>query len=91
MHMAGQLGNHHRDTLEKIFSHSSSGNIEWRPVLSLLEALGTTSRLPNGKLRVELGPETEIFQPPSGKDIDEQMLVDLRRMLASAGFAPRTE
>ena len=57
-------------------------------MLSLLDALGATTRLPNGKLRVELGPETEIFQPPHEKDIDEQMLVDLRRMLANAGFAP---
>jgi uncharacterized protein (TIRG00374 family) len=86
--MAAELSHNHRDTLEKIFSHSSSGNIEWREVLSLLDALGATTRLPNGKLRVELGPETEIFQPPHEKDIDEQMLVDLRRMLANAGFAP---
>jgi len=86
--MAAELGHHHRDTLEKIFSHSSSGNIEWRQVLSLLEALGTTSRSRNGKLKVALGPETEILQPPSGKDIDEQTLVDVRRMLTNAGFAP---
>jgi hypothetical protein len=89
--MAADLGHHHRDTLEKIFSHSSSGNIEWRQVLSLVEALGTTSRLRNGKLRVTLGPETEMFRPPHGKDIDEQTLVDLRRMLTNAGFAPPPE
>jgi hypothetical protein len=82
------LDHHHRDTLEKIFSHSSSGNIEWRQVLSLLEAVGTTSHEHNGKLKVTLGTETETFKPPSGKDIDEQMLVDLRRMLTGAGFAP---
>ena len=86
--MAAELGHHHRDTLEKLFSHSSSGNVEWRQVLSLLETLGTTSREHNGKLRVTLGPETEVLQPPSGKDIDEQMLVDLRRMLTNAGYGP---
>jgi hypothetical protein len=89
--VARQLDHRHRDTLDKIFSHSSSDNIEWRQVLSLLEAAGDTSRLPNGKLRVELGPESETFEPPSGKDIDEQMLVDLRRMLRNAGFAPPAE
>ena len=89
--MAAELGHHHRDTLDKIFSHSSSGNIEWRQVLSLLEALGTTRRRPNGKLEVTLGPETEILKPHSGKDIDEQTLVDLRRMLTNAGFAPRQD
>jgi hypothetical protein len=89
--MAADLSHHHRDTLEKIFSHSSSGNIEWRPVLSLLEAVGTTTRLHNGNLRVALGGETEILRPPRGKDIDEQTLVDLRRMLTDAGFGPRPE
>ena len=87
--MAAELSSHHRDTLEKIFRHSSSGNIEWREVLSLLDAVGSTTRSHNGKLKVTLGRETETLHPPSGKDIDEQMLVDLRRMLANAGFAPR--
>ena len=88
--MAAKIGHHHRDTLEKIFSHSSSGNIEWREVVSLLDTLGSTNWSHNGKLKVTLGAETEVFQPPSGKDIDEQMLVDLRRMLSNAGFAPAT-
>ena len=82
------LNNHHRDTIGKIFSHSSSGNIEWRDVLSLLNAVGTTTEEHNGKVRVTLGPETEVLRPPHGKDIDEQTLVDLRRMLRQAGFGP---
>ena len=86
--MAADLTHRHRDTVEKIFSHPSSGNIEWRQVLSLLEAVGTTTEEHNGKVKVALGPETEVFQPPRGKDIDQQMLVDLRRMLTQAGFAP---
>jgi hypothetical protein len=86
--MAVDLDHHHRDTLEKIFSHSSSGNIEWRQVLSLLDAVGTTEHEHNGKLKVTVGDETETFQPPRDKDIDEQMLVDLRRMLSNAGLAP---
>ena len=86
--MAAGLSHHHRDTLAKIFSHASSGNLEWRQVLSLLEATGTTSHSHNGKLKVTIGSETEVFQPPRGKDVGEQLLVDLRRMLKNAGFAP---
>jgi hypothetical protein len=29
-----------------------------------------------------------VLQPPHGKDIDQQMIVDLRRMLRRAGLAP---
>jgi hypothetical protein len=86
--MAADLSHRHRDTLERIFSHPSSGNIEWRQVLSLLETIGTTTEEHNGKVKVTLGPETEVLQPPRGKDVDRQMIVDLRRMLTLAGFAP---
>jgi hypothetical protein len=82
------LDSEHRNTIEKIFSHPSSGNIEWRQVTSLLEAVGTATEEHNGKLRVTLGDETEVLQPPHGKDIDQQMIVDLRRMLRRAGLAP---
>lgn len=86
--MASSLNNHHRDTLAQIFSHPSSSSIEWHQVLSLLEAVGTVAKEHNGKLKVTLGPETEVVNPPRGKDIDQQLIVDLRRMLTNAGLAP---
>jgi hypothetical protein len=84
--MAAQFDHDHRDTLEMIFSHSSRGNIEWRQVLSLLEATGTAREKHDGKLT--LGPESEVIQPPRVEDIDEQLLADQPRMLRNAGFAP---
>jgi len=81
-----EVHGNHRTTLEKIFRHPASGNIEWRQVRSLLKAVGATTEERNGKLKVSLGGETEVLQPPRGKDIDAQMLVDLRRMLTRAGL-----
>ena len=86
--MAADLNHHHRVTLDKIFSHPLSGNLEWRQVLSLLEAVGTTTQEPNGKLKVELGGETEVLQPPDDKDVDRQTILDLRRLLTNAGIEP---
>ena len=86
--MAADLNHHHRVTLEKIFNHPLSGNVEWRQVLSLLEAVGTTTQEPNGKVKVELGGDIEVLQPPNDKDVDRQMVVDLRRMLTNAGLEP---
>jgi hypothetical protein len=37
---------------------------------------------------VTLGSETETLRAPQGKDIDRQLIVDLRRMLTGAGLAP---
>ena len=86
--MAAELNHHHRVTLEKIFSHPLSGNLEWRQVLSLLAAVGTTTQEHNGKVKVELGGQTEVLRPPEGKDVDREMIVDLRRMLTNAGLEP---
>jgi hypothetical protein len=83
-----ELSNRHRVTIDQIFDRPSSGNVEWREVLSLLEAVGEVVEEPNGRYRVTLGGETEVFDRPHGKDVDVQVLVDLRRMLRKAGFEP---
>ena len=82
------LSGRHRDTLRQIFDHPVSHNIEWRAVVSLLEAVGTVSTSHDGKLDVSVGAEKAFLDPPKGKDIDAQTVVDLRRMLAAAGYQP---
>ena len=82
------LSNHHRNTLRQIFEHPVSHNIEWRAVVSLLEAVGTTVEQPGGKLDVTIGTQKEFIEPPAGKDLDTQTVLDLRRMLSSAGYQP---
>jgi hypothetical protein len=74
----------HRDVVKRLFAVPPSENIEWRQVRSLLEALGAVTEQRNGKLKVELGGEVEVLEPPRGKDVDRQMIVDLRRMLSRA-------
>lgn len=80
------LNNHHRDTLEKVFQHPASHNLEWLDVLSLLEVVGSVDESHDGKYVVTLGSETETFERPKHKDVDVQVVVDLRRMLRSAGY-----
>jgi hypothetical protein len=86
--MDTHLSNHHRTTLEQIFRHPTSGNVEWRAVRSLLETVGTVVQEHNGRVKVTLGPETEVFHEHGAKDVDTQSIVDLRRMLSQAGLAP---
>jgi hypothetical protein len=82
------LSGRHRDTLRQIFAHPVSHNIEWHSVVSLLEAIGTVTRHHDHKVEVTVGDGQAFIDPPSGKDIDEQTVVDLRRMLAEAGYEP---
>jgi hypothetical protein len=82
------LDSRHRDTVHQIFQHPTSHNIEWRAVLSLLEAVGTVTVRHDGKVAVTIGAEQEIVDPPKGKNIEAQTVADLRRMLSQAGYGP---
>ncbi len=82
------LSNHHRTTLRQLFEHPVSHNIEWRAVLSLLEAIGSVAEHRAGKVAVTVGAQTEFFETARQKDLDAQEVVDLRRLLSSAGYAP---
>ncbi len=90
--MDAHLSSHHRDTIEKIFrlqrASTSNGVKSCRYLVRYLE---TTTEERNGKFTVALGPETEVLEAPRGKDIDAQMIIDLRRILRQAGFAPDDE
>jgi hypothetical protein len=81
---ATDLSNHHRSVVKRLFASPASENIDWRQVRSLLDALGAVTDETNGKLKVKLGGEVEVLEPPRGKDVDRQMIVDLRRMLSRA-------
>jgi hypothetical protein len=87
-HEPGRLDHRHQDTLRQVFRHPASHNIEWHAVLSLLEATGIVSARHDGKVAVTLGSERMVLEPPHGKSISIQMVGDLRRMLAEAGYDP---
>jgi hypothetical protein len=82
------LNSHHRNTMTAIFQHPVGHNIEWNDVLSLLQTVATVNQTHDGRYHVVLGSETETFDVPRDKDIGTQQLVDLRRMLTNAGYAP---
>ena len=88
---AVHLNNHHRDTLASIFQHPASHNIEWKAVLSLLEAVGEVQETKDGRFHVVISGEEQTFARPRNKDIDVQTIVDLRRMLTQAGYAAGAE
>ena len=56
------LSNHQRNTLRQIFQHPAGHNIEWRAVLSLLGAVGSTEERHDGKVAVTIGSH-RILRP----------------------------
>ena len=90
MEAGRELDGHHRTTVQKIFNHPVSHNIQWHDVLSLLQSVAVVTEEHEGRYKVTLGSETETFDAPRGHDIDEQQVVDLRRMLRGAGITPES-
>jgi hypothetical protein len=82
------LSHHHRETIDRIFAHPTSGNIEWRQVRSLLEAVGTVTDGHGGTVVVELDGDRRTLHVPRGKDVDAQMIRELRDALANAQLVP---
>lgn len=82
------LDAHHRATVNKLFNHPVGHNIQWHDVLSLLRSVGEVTENADGCVTVTVGAETETFAPPRHHDMDEQQVVDLRRMLKGAGITP---
>jgi len=80
------LSGHHRDTLLQIFQQETNYNVEWHDVMSLLEAIGSIEQEHGDMFLFRIGQETQVLRRPSDKDIDGQQLVDLRRILTSAGY-----
>jgi hypothetical protein len=85
-----ELDAHHRATVEKIFNHPVGHNIQWHDVLSLLRSVASVTEEADGRYAVTLGAETETFNSPRHHDMDEQQVVDLRRMLRGAGITPQS-
>ena len=85
------LNNHHRDTLTALFAHPTSGNIRWVDVVSLIGALGEIEEKHDGRFRVTIGGEVEVFDRTHGKDVTLEQITDLRRMLTHAGFNPQAD
>lgn len=87
MHEA-QLSHKHIHTLQQIFQHPATHNLEWHSVVALVKDNGTVHEEDNGRLTCTLNGITEVFHPVHGKkDIsDVQQVMDIRQFLERAGF-----
>jgi hypothetical protein len=82
----GHLDNHHRNTLRQVFEHPASHNVEWRAVLSLLEAIGSVEQRHNGVVAVTVGEQHAFFEPKGHKDLDAGTVAQVRQLLTAAGY-----
>ena len=83
-----QLGHKHSHTLQQIFQHPASHNLEWHSVVALVKDSGTVHEDGNGHLTFTVHGITEVFRPAHDKKSvsDVQQVLDIRHFLERAGF-----
>lgn len=87
MHEA-HLSHKHTHTLQQIFQHPPSHNLEWRHVVALVKDSGTVHEEDNGRLTFTINGHTAEFHPGHDKkDVaDVQHVLEIRQFLERAGF-----
>ena len=83
----------HRRTLQELFAHPISMNIDFWKVENLLEDLGAEmDETGSGNLKVKLNGQEMSFPIPKKKNIDSKHeVVAIRDFLKSAGVTPESE
>ena len=84
------LSRRHRRTLGKIFEQPRRADVEWRPVLALLGALGAeVSEGRGSRVRMVLNGVRAVFHKPHPrKEMDKGSLGSMERFLTAAGIEP---
>ena len=84
-----KLDHHNRLTIERIFRHPTSHNIQWHDVLSLLTAIGETRETTHGSVEITVDGHLEYIHGPLGRDLSEEHVHDVRKVLKTAGLEPK--
>lgn len=82
------LSSHDRRTLDRIFQHPLTHNLDWREVVALLKSIGTADERHNGEVDLAVGSERLAMKKPHGKDVGADTVIDLRHLLERAGWSP---
>lgn len=82
---------HNKDnkTLEKLFAHPISMNLEWNEVKHMLETLGAEIENTNhGHIKIKLGEDVKTFKTFHKMLGDKHEIKELQHMLEAAGHKP---
>ena len=80
----------HQKTLEAIFAHPVSGNIQWRDIEALFMELGADiSEREGSRVAVVLFSEVRVFhRPHPSPDTDKGAVESIRKWLKDNGVQP---
>ena len=86
-----KLSGRHQDTLEQIFAHPLSHNVEWHAVVSLLGEVSTVKKRRDGGVEVVADREAFVLARPRHKDLGADELMRVRHLLERLGLGVATD
>ncbi len=78
-------------TLEAVYQHPLSHNLEWSDVVTLFTALGEVKHKSNNEMAFEIGGEHHLVRKPHSKDLTASEVMDFRHLLTRTGWSPATK
>jgi hypothetical protein len=80
----------HQRTLELLFAHPTSGNVQWRDVEALFVELGAeVTEREGSRVAVVLFEEVRVFhRPHPSPDTDKGAVASVRKWLEQHGVGP---
>ncbi len=79
----------HKEKIQKIFAHPTSGNIEFKKLIHALEHYGATVEISkHNKAKIFLNEEELVISVPHDHVLPKDTVIELRHFLERAGLRP---
>lgn len=79
-----------RATLDALFRHPVTHNLEWPDVVALFAKLGTADHKSHNEIAFGIGTERHLVHKPHAKDLTASEVMAFRHILTRAGWSPAT-
>ena len=79
----------HKDKIQKIFDHPTSGNIEFKKLIRALEHYGATVEITkHNKAKIFLNEEELVIPIPHEHVLSKDTVIEVRHFLDKVGLTP---
>lgn len=79
-----------RSTIEALYRHPLSHNVEWSEIVALFGKLGTVDHKPHNGIAFGIGGERHRVHKLHGNDLSGAEVITFRHMLTRAGWGPES-
>ncbi len=79
----------HKEKIEKVFEHPTSGNIDFKKLIHALEHYGAKVEITkHNKAKIFLKEEEYVLPVPHDHVLSKDMVIELRHFLEKVGLTP---